>query len=1391
MHAERNKALCMSIVRGFLVLGLLYIFALDSSRAAAGPLYQEDQSPIIGAALSVLADGAEPWEDRPIVVAGLGTIPGQRNHADPGDDLGPRDGIVRSWDSVLYRASLSVREGRAEEVRAELLLPDLLRWDRAQLDALKLGACPEGAELLDGGRRLRCNVGSVQTPPAVTIALDVIARVSPNALQGDVFRAQLQVTSANAAPDPEDANCPKALAHGCEAISPELSVSAAPAAELRKRLAGSSSFRHAGVAGRRFRWQLDLLQGADSDIRGSSNLSDGPWVLPDWWTRVLDGRAVSSPVHLIGCSADGPAVKWSCAQPGGPGNSVEVTIESIAAMTTPAQGLSSLGARRVGSLTVDLWFDDAELKAKGGDLSFKNCFGLAPGRTDIAIWSPHDARGLPNLGGRAEPAANNCSHIVVPYIKPRPTSGPPRIPVPPVPSPRRPGIPAPPPTPLPRAELSKNYRPVRQGDAVVAGSEFSAIVDIKLIGRGTMPGVILCDKWDNSTQTLRDAGFKGARASMLDARGQEMPIAEDIHYVLEFSAGYWGAQDRSVVSDERGWYLQSVSGCEDTHADLAAGWLAAEDVDFENKGRKKVDAKDLNMSRLRIIRSAPVPSRFRLETFLKAGERRPGTWLMNHAAGHWGSGRSSDLSTRAGWRRSACYGRVGTGSRALCPKPAPGTRGRPGRYGDMLVMADVPLLITKRSDPSPAGASPVVEAGKTIDFVLAASTFAHPSAPPLPSMPAEARAEGVVISDTLPYGLSYVLDSARVASEDLNANGELDPGEDLNGNGRIDLDQAFAPEIGLGTEPGSTTLFWRIGDVENAKRLPEIRYRTQVSRLMRGGAVLDNQAGIWSREMGRPDCRPAHRNRFKGRCAWAQIIVANIAAAQVEKRPLLPLVLPGEDLVYHLALASLTALPVEHFDAVDLLPRIGEPRDPESQFSSGFDQISARILPSVLPNAAPIAVWASAQDPETLDTKAGGLRDGLIDPVETWGSAGAGLGSSDWPCLLRDVGSSRRCPQIDAMHKVTALRIWGADPDPLRSGGPRQSFLPPGHPPREIELRLSVPNSKVGDLYHNAWGGRFESLPLPVFDGAIIRVRPPDTATPTPSHTPTQTPSPTATRLPSITPFPTLTPSPTNTPTASHTPTQTPSPTPTFTPSQVPSATPTPSPTPWPYSIYLPLVPRTSCGQSSVDVVLVVDVSSSMRRPAGDGGSKQDAVMRAARSFVDAFDMRRDRGRIAIVAFNDRAQVVQTLTNSRPTIDAAIDRLPSLVAEGTRLDLGLLKGRSVLAGRPEGRLRAMVFLTDGLPNRVPTPVSGGLQEDTVLAAAKRVRAEGITIHTVGYGREDAPELVDRILPWLLRDIAGPAGRYHETADAGHLAVLFRHIALDLICSFEEKDEYWP
>ena len=265
-------------------------------------------------------------------------------------------------------------------------------------------------------------------------------------------------------------------------------------------------------------------------------------------------------------------------------------------------------------------------------------------------------------------------------------------------------------------------------------------------------------------------------------------------------------------------------------------------------------------------------------------------------------------------------------------------------------------------------------------------------------------------------------------------------------------------------------------------------------------------------------------------------------------------------------------------------------------------------------------------------------------------------------------------------------------------------------------------------------------------------------------------------------PTPTATNTPTRTPTPTNTPTMTPTPEPTST--DVPTSTPTRVPQP----IYLPITLRESCAQKQVraDVVLVIDVSTSMRSPARDGRPKLEAVQAAARAFVDAmaFDPAGagPTDQVAIAAFNERAWVELPLGADGAALRTAIDHLADGVAPGTRLDLAIDIGLEALESpaRREANTPVIVLLTDGLPTGVPLGPDG-TQEETVLAAAELVRAAGIRTYTIGVGQADAEDPAYRINADLLRAVATAPDMFFETLDPAELAAIYAEIAYRLGC----------
>ncbi len=251
------------------------------------------------------------------------------------------------------------------------------------------------------------------------------------------------------------------------------------------------------------------------------------------------------------------------------------------------------------------------------------------------------------------------------------------------------------------------------------------------------------------------------------------------------------------------------------------------------------------------------------------------------------------------------------------------------------------------------------------------------------------------------------------------------------------------------------------------------------------------------------------------------------------------------------------------------------------------------------------------------------------------------------------------------------------------------------------------------------------------------------------------------------TPTPTLTPVPT--------PTNTPAP-PTDTPT--PTLTPTATPTPVPVPIYLPVLLTEQCDPEvvSIDVVLAIDVSSSMKYPTRAGGlTKREAARLAARAFVR--QLRPGADQVAIVLFSDQAQVLLDLTDAPAEALQALDTLPEHM--GTRIDAGIETALGVLKGklRDPASDPAILLVTDGCPTRSSAAV--------VRAAARKVHDEGIPLFTVGLGAD--------VNSTLLASLAGRPDRYYSAPEAEDLLRIYRALAPVIACPSGRHDwsQTWP
>ncbi len=193
-----------------------------------------------------------------------------------------------------------------------------------------------------------------------------------------------------------------------------------------------------------------------------------------------------------------------------------------------------------------------------------------------------------------------------------------------------------------------------------------------------------------------------------------------------------------------------------------------------------------------------------------------------------------------------------------------------------------------------------------------------------------------------------------------------------------------------------------------------------------------------------------------------------------------------------------------------------------------------------------------------------------------------------------------------------------------------------------------------------------------------------------------------------------------------------------------------------PRIVFLPFLGRRACiGPNRKAIALVMDVSGSMAEPTRAGRPAIDAAIEAAQTFLDRLT---DEDRVALVAFDETARRVTALTADLSAVRAGLAGLVS--DEGSRLDRGLLEGRTALADARASERPVLILLTDGRPSLV--------EAEAVRSAASSVLADGIRIYALGIGAE-----VDRT---LLDQITGDPSHVLVESDAEDLDALYRAIA---------------
>lgn len=171
------------------------------------------------------------------------------------------------------------------------------------------------------------------------------------------------------------------------------------------------------------------------------------------------------------------------------------------------------------------------------------------------------------------------------------------------------------------------------------------------------------------------------------------------------------------------------------------------------------------------------------------------------------------------------------------------------------------------------------------------------------------------------------------------------------------------------------------------------------------------------------------------------------------------------------------------------------------------------------------------------------------------------------------------------------------------------------------------------------------------------------------------------------------------------------------------------------------------------DVMLVLDVSSSMGDPGTSGKTKLEEAKKAAREFIDTINPSIRNG---LVVFADDAQVLLSLTSDK---DATLKKIDELSSGGwTAMGDGIVEAVEELSESSNAD-KYIVLMSDGESNRGKSPVD----------ARDLAVTNGIIIHTVAFG-DDADKN-------LLQNIAKTTGGEYSFAATGqNLVDAFTEIA---------------
>jgi Ca-activated chloride channel family protein len=175
--------------------------------------------------------------------------------------------------------------------------------------------------------------------------------------------------------------------------------------------------------------------------------------------------------------------------------------------------------------------------------------------------------------------------------------------------------------------------------------------------------------------------------------------------------------------------------------------------------------------------------------------------------------------------------------------------------------------------------------------------------------------------------------------------------------------------------------------------------------------------------------------------------------------------------------------------------------------------------------------------------------------------------------------------------------------------------------------------------------------------------------------------------------------------------------------------------------------------RSPVNLALVIDRSGSM------SGYKLQQAKQAARHLVGLL---RNEDRLAIVHYGSDVKSLPSMPATSSNRERMLQYIEGIWDEGgTNISAGLQAGQfQVSQARREFQVNRIILISDG------QPTEGTTDEESLKQVVKNIRAEGVTVSSIGVGTDFNEDLMQAFAEY-------GAGAYGFLEDAGKLATIFQ------------------